>query len=287
MLLKWYDPTYKSYYGLRAKVKTVTILFADEIGEQLGAEQWLIEFDTRGRVSKKTVLGNNSQLESIYYYKQDKTIKIVSKVNGKLWRSTEYDYNQNSELSNIRYIDNQSQQTFEQIVAKHAIQSGWFRIYKFVDSMEVPQYHFFNFNNELVWSSKLIVDNDANNYLLDSADRVSSATVENPFQTTMRPVGGYVYEHNDGGRLSSIISFNSNDNGKYYNTDYIYDNMGLLLSEKKEVVGKSVFNNAVNAIVTYRYDEIDNSGNWLKRKAFIKQGNKDRTIVQRRKITYY
>jgi len=153
--------------------------------------------------------------------------------------------------------------------------------------VEKPHYHFFNFNNELVWSSKLVVDNGANNYLLDAADSVSSGTVKNPFQANMRPVGGYVYEHNEGGRLTSITSFNSNNNGKYHTTNYIYDKMGLLLSEEKEVLGNSVFNNTVNAKVTYRYLEVDPSGNWLKRTAFIKQGNKDKTIMQRRKISYY
>ena len=153
--------------------------------------------------------------------------------------------------------------------------------------MDIPQYRYFNLDNELVWSSKLIVDNGANNYLLDPADRVSSATVENPFHSTMRPVGGYVYDHNKGGRLTSITSFNSNNNGKYHFTNFAYDNTGLLLSEKKEVVGKSLFNDSVNVMVSYRYDQVDKSGNWLKRTAFIKQENKDRTIVQRRKISYY
>ncbi len=287
MLLKWHDPTYQTYYGVRGKVKTVSILFNAHNSENIKAKEWLIEFDARGRLSKKTVLDNNPQLESFYFYNGDKTQNILSKVDGKEWRSTEYVYNQNEELVNIRYIDKESQQIFEQVIAKYELENGWFRVYQFVNGVDVPQYRYFTVNNELAWSSKLIVDNGANTYLLDIADRVSSATVENPFKPTMRPVGGYVYGYDKDGRLTRITSFNSNDNSVYHVTNYNYDAMGLLQSEKKEVVGSSLFNDSVNVNVNYRYDELDKAGNWLKRTAFIKHGNQDRTIVQRRKISYY
>jgi len=287
MLIKWYDPTYKSYYGVKGRVKAITIYIDDDIGEKYKAKEWLVEFDTRGRLFKKTVMNDNPLLESFYYYTDDKTRKIVSKIDGKEWRSTEYVYNQNHDLVNIRYIDNQSQQTFEQVVAKYTLKSGWFRIYQFINSMDVPQYRYFNLGHELIWSSKLVVDNGANIYLLDAADSVSSATVKDPFQLSMRPVGGYVYAHDNDGRLTSITSFNSNNNSEYHTTHYNYDNMGLLQSENKQVVGKSTFNDSVDVIVTYRYDELDNVGNWLKRTAFIKNGDKNDKIVQQRKISYY
>jgi len=286
MLIKWYDPTYKSYYGVTGKVKDITI-FVNDDKEKLKATEWLIEFDTRGRLSKKTVLHDNPLLESFYFYTGEKTHKIISKIDGKEWRTTEYVYNRNHELVNIRYIDNQSQQVFEQVVAKYGLKSGWFRVYQFVNSIDLPQYRFFNLDQELVWSSKLIVDNGANIYLLDAADSVSSATVKDPFQLTMRPVGGYVYTHDMRGRLNSVTSFNSNNNSQYHTTNYIYDKMGLLQTEKKHVVGKSTFNDSVDVNVSYRYDELDQAGNWLKRTAFIKYGNKDETIVQQRIISYY
>ncbi|WP_455221472.1 hypothetical protein [Kaarinaea lacus] len=290
-LLQWHDETYKSYYGLKGLVEHLDIYPVHTIGGDVATDGWRLWFNRQGRLTRKQRMAVESEpeFETVYEYQRDgQSLKrIVSNLNGKSWRSSDYVYKADV-LIRVDYADQTTNDRFRVKRSRQLVNNGWFEIQSPVEKIEMPRYSEFNTVGELVWSNKGDINNGlGEQYFIRTVDNVTSSSVVNQNTEDMTGRGGYRYRYRDNGLLMSVESYNAHNNRLFHVTEYKYDDLWLLVEENRQVKDSSVFNQVIQEHVSYDYREIDSHGNWLLRILNYSSRHQKQSYEERRKITYF
>ena len=176
----------------------------------------------------------------------------------------------------------------QRVLRKGEFETGWVDLSLPVETIDVMHANEFAADGALMWSSKGGFNNGHGlYYVIKTTDEVISASVTRLGNKDVVLAGGYQYEHDDNGRLITVISLSANDGGVYHVTYYNYGEFGLLLSEQKVVTGQSLFNSAADEEVEYEYTGLDHYGNWTSRTVTHFSKLKTERYVQQRVISYY
>jgi len=289
-LLNWHDVTHKSYFGLKGSVKTLIIkpVVLAENGGQVVSDGWKIHFNSVGRVERKIKLNDPVQFKTEYTYSENGILNLVASYDGKkLWRTSKFIYDE-GELVRIDFEDKKSRDQQSIKVDKQKVKDGWIEIQKSISTPGLPMYSQFLNDNSLVWNNRGDINNGLGElYYIRTVDGVTSSSVVNNGTVYMQGRGGYRYVYSKEGMLKAVESYNAHANRLFHRTSYQYDDLGLLISEKREVTDSSPFNEAVNESVKYQYLAIDKKGNWLKRKLTIKSKFQSQEYIESRELIYY
>ena len=287
-LLPWYDETQKAYYGVRGPVKSLILLApTEQKGQELAKQERQLVFSTEGRLEESRLSLNGTKIVSKYTYEARGLSNANTTYDGSLWRVLELHYELNK-LKKIVTKDLAQNAIVTILVARQDVNDGWFEILYPVENPDVPAYYRYRRDGALVWGSK----GDDNHgleklFLLSPIDSVTSSDVLNVDTQMMQEQGGYRYHYDEFNRLRKVESYNGHNFSLYHVTNYEYDDIGLLKSEDKKLVGTSLFNSAVDETVDYTYEVIDEYGNWLSRVATYRSKNTTKFVRQKRKIEYY
>ena len=289
-LLLWYDVTHKSYYGLKGAVKRLVVEPAKMVGDsgQEVSDEWEYLFSQSGRLTSKFGLGDGADFKTLYSYTgQGQLSSVASYKDNMLWRTSEFIYN-NGQLVKVQLSDKQTNEQNMTKVSRQTVTDGWFEIQKPVTTPGLPAYSQFLKDDSLVWSNRGDINNGLGElYYLRTVDGVTSSSVANNGTVNMQGRGGYRYLYRKDGLLQSVESYNAHANRLFHKTTYEYNDLTLLMSEKREVRDTSPFNQATDETVAYEYQQIDDHGNWLKRKLTVKSGFQTQIFSESRKIEYY
>lgn len=289
-LLNWHDVTHKSYYGLKAAVKSLVVAPAVLAGEsgQAVSDGWELEFNKAGRLTAKRNLNEGQNLRTAYSYSEQGQLKFVASYkDDKLWRTSNFFYN-NKQLVKIQFADKTSKEQFEAKVDRQEIPGGWFEIQQAISTPGLPAYSKFLNDNSLVWSNKGDINNGLGElYYIRTVDGVTSSDVSNTGTAKMKERGGYRYVYQKDGLLKAVESYNAHKNRLFHKTSYQYNDLALLVSENRKVLDSSPFNQAVDESVNYKYLQVDKKGNWVKRKLTVTTEFQHQTYLESRKIKYY
>ena len=296
-LLRWYDETRKVYYDVKGPVKQIIQLpmqrRTDGEIQRLGDVVWEYWFNQSGRLMSKMSRSEKEPLVIRYSYdNSDRIRQIESLINGSLWRDTQFLY---SRVEGEFQENRQDKKSGSRDQVRHRrVKKGnnWLHLSMPVAAVDIMTGKEFTWENELKWSNKGGINNGlGQRYSIKTRDVITSSDITSE-NGQVNVSGGYRYEHNGNGRLESVTSLSANDRGVYHTTRYKYDGNGLLLSENKRVIGKSLFNDAVDEAIEYDYFSVDQYGNWLERTFTHTIGvdsERERTVTysQQRKILYY
>jgi len=290
-LSRWYDETYKSYYELKGQVEYVVINPVRASSGEVTNDGWELWFNKQGRLVRKQRIASKSEpeLETNYtYHKENQTLlRIVSHLDKKLWRSSDYIY-EGGELVRVEYRDNTNNERFRVNRSRQNTMNGWFDIQTPVEKIEIPRYSEFKKGGELVWSNKGDINNGLGEmFFIRTVDGVTSSSVDNQNTDKMTGRGGYRYHYYDNGLLKSVESYNAHNNRLFHVTNYKYDDLWLLVEENRQVKDSSVFNQVIPEKVNYDYQSIDSYGNWLQRTLRYDAKYQQQTYDEKRDITYF
>lgn len=289
-LLQWYDVTHKSYYGLKGAVKRLVVRPATlkSDSDQEVSDEWEYLFSENGRLNSKFGLGDGIDFKTLYSYSgQGLLSNVASYKDNKLWRSSEF-IHQDGLLIKIQFSDKITNEQNTAKVSRQIVADGWFEIQKPVMTPGLPAYTQYLTDGTLVWSNRGDINNGLGElYYLRTVDSVTSSSVADRDTASMQGRGGYRYVYREDGLLQAVESYNAHANRLFHRTTYEYNDLALLLSEKREVKDTSPFNQATNEYVIYKYQQIDDRGNWLKRKLTVKSGFQTQIFIEARKIEYY
>jgi len=279
---RWYDNTYLEYFDAYGAVRMIAT-----------GEQKLL-FNEHGRLVSQATMDNLGDFEVRYTYHDDGRLNQINSFNsGGRYRLSEYIYDDNNALQEIRYEDFGSGQKFRSKHKTQPLASGWFSVDVPVEQIDLPLYKQFDEQQQLVWSSKSGFNHGpGRHFSLAVNDSVISAQILNAYTVQMHGIGGYGYEYDDQGRLWQIHSFNDNNHQVYHTTTYSYNEQGLLRAEEKVIVGESLFNDALTdqekiQSVSYQYHNTDQYGNWTRRTVIADNGREKTSYKQIRQIEYF
>lgn len=129
----WYDNTYLEYFDAYGPVRAIT-----------SSEQKLL-FSKNGRLLSQVKLDNAGDFEVRYTYLDDGRLdRITSYNNGGQYRLSEYGYDENNKLQEIRYLDYGSGQQFRSEHKTQPLASGWFTVDVPVEQIDLPLYKQFD-----------------------------------------------------------------------------------------------------------------------------------------------
>lgn len=295
-LLQWHDATHKAYYGLKGPVNMLVVepveleqSTTDEPLPQEAMFTWQLQFNQQGRLLRRSRVGGEALFETVYEYRADgKSLqRVVSYYDGKPWRSSEYMYKDDM-LTQVAFRDHSRNDRFAINIFRQPTAQGWFEIQVPLEKIDLPVYNQFHDDGMLVWSSKGGVNNGLGDlYTIATVDNVVSSSVLNRDTAQMAGQGGYRYRYDDAGLLVAVESYSAHGNALFHTTAYEYNDLQLLVSERTKVTGESVFNEAADAAVDYRYRSIDQHGNWLQRTLTYQSGVHRLTVTETRSIRYF
>ena len=288
---QWHDETHKSYYGLKGPVARLDIHPVRASSGEVASDGWSFWFNQQGRLTRKqrTAVESQPAFETVYEYNpQDQSLKrIVSRLDEKSWRSTDYIY-EVGQLVRVDYADHTNNDRFRVKRNRVSTKNGWFDVQIPVEKIDMPRYSEFNHLGELVWSNKGDMNNGlGEGYFIRTVDAVTSSSVENQNTQKMTGRGGYRYHYYDNGLLRSVESYNAHNNRLFHITNYRYDELWLLVEENRQVKDSSVFNQVIPEQVNYTYHEIDSHGNWLRRTLNYSTRHQNQSYEERRMISYF
>ncbi|WP_455212359.1 hypothetical protein [Kaarinaea lacus] len=280
---RWYDNSYLEYFDAYGPVRTI-----------INSEQKLV-FRADGRLESQLSQNSGGDFEIRYNYHDDGRLdRITSYHNGAPYRLSEYQYDDNKDLQQVRYLDYDSGQQFHSKHKTQPLKSGWFAVDLPVEQVELPLYKQFDGQGRLVWSSKSEFNHGVGRHFnLSVGDSVISSRVINAYTLQMHGIGGYGYEYDSQGRLWKVTSYNDDNHDVYHTTRYFYNEQGLIKAEAKLLLGKSLFNDSLNPeqaqsqTVNYHYQSTDQYGNWTYRTVTVTNGGKQNRFEQMRRIEYY
>lgn len=314
ILLKWYDNTYKTFYDVRGPVRELKlkpIMMLAPISGGTDAEiETVLQFDQQGRLQVSDEhLGAQLTKTRYFYFPDGRPDKIEQFENDALHRVLNYDYKNNSlentvihdmaanKVTHIRHkqIPRRTSRLSENDSAEQNADnpgnddaSGWYDLSLPVEEIDVIHANEFDADGTLLWSSTGGFNNGLGYYyLIKTNDEVISSSVKWRGDFAVLTSGGYHFEHDDDGRLTTVVSLGADGGGVYHTTYYRYGEFGLLQSEQKQVSGKSLFNRAADEEVEYTYHELDRYGNWLSRSVVYTTKEKTTRFHQHREIAYY
>ena len=290
-LMNWHDETYKSYYGLKGPVEQLVINPVFTSTGERASDGWKLWFNEQGRLMRKQRLSVESEpeFETIYKYNKENhtLIRIVSHIDKKLWRSSDYVYKADK-LVRVEYRDNTNNLQFRVKRNRQDTNSGWFEVQMPVEQIEMPRYSEFGQAGELVWSNKGDINNGLSEmYFVRTVDGITSSSVVNENTERMTGRGGYRYHYFESGLLKSVESYNAHKNRLFHVTSYKYDDLWLLVGEERQVKDGSVFNQVIPEKVDYDYIFVDSHGNWLERKLNYSTKHQRQSYDEKRSITYF
>jgi phage antirepressor YoqD-like protein len=290
-LLQWHDETYKSYYGLKGPVEQLVMHPVHAGAGEIASDGWNLWFNQQGRLTRKQRLAAESEpeFETVFEYNEDdQTLaRIVSRLDKKPWRSSEYIY-EAGQLIRVDYWDHTNNDTFRVKRGRLTTVNGRFDSQLPVEKIEMPGYQGFGRQGELTWSNKGDINNGLGEmYFIRTVDGVTSSSVVNPDTQEMAGRGGYRYHYYDNGLLKAVESYNAHNNRLFHVTLYQYDDLWLLLEENREVRDSSVFNQVVPEKVEYDYRVIDSHGNWLHRTLRYSSKFQQQLYDEKRSISYF
>lgn len=291
VLMRWYDETYKSYYGLKGPVERLDIHVVRTRTGEPASDSWRLWFNPQGRLLRKQRLVDESQPEFATFYEYGQPNhslrRITSSLDKKPWRTSEFVY-AGDQLVRVEYADHTSAERFRVKRDRTTTAAGWFDIETPVEKIDMPRYSEFNREGELVWSSKGDINNGLGEvYFIRTVDAVTSSSVVNQNTSKMAGRGGYRYHYYDNGLLKSVESYNAHNQRLFHVTDYRYDDLWLLVGENKQVKDSSVFNQVIQEQVNYDYLVIDAHGNWLQRTLRYSAGHQKEEYKEQRTIVYF
>lgn len=297
VLLKWYDESFKTYYDVRGPVRQISLkpimILApvSQAGTEIESE-FLLQFDRQGKLLLNEERRGNQKILTRYSYHTDgRSDKIEMIKDDALMRVVNFHYSDNMLDNTVIHdkVTNHVTHIRQQRVARHGEHgSGWIDISMPVETIDVIHGNEFMADGALIWSSKGGLNNGIGYYyLIKTSDEVISSSIKWRGDKDVIVSGGYQYEHDDDGRLTTVISLGANDGGVYHTTYYRYGEFGLLQSEHKQVSGKSLFNRAADEEVEYIYHELDRYGNWLARTIVHTTRFRQNRYHQHRQIEYY
>ena len=280
---RWYDHTYLEYFDAYGPVRTI-----------VNSEQKLV-FNRDGRLIRQLTQSSGGNLEIRYDYHDDGRLdRITSYHNGARYRLSEYHYDEDKKLQQVRYLDYRSEQQFHSRHKTQPVKSGWFAVDIPVEQVDLPLYKQFDDQGQLVWSSASDFNHGVGRHFnLSVGDSVISSRVINAYTMQMQGIGGYGYEYDGEGRLWKVTSYNDNNNEVYHTTRYFYNEQGLLKAEAKLLVGKSLFNDSLNPdqaqtqTVNYDYHSTDQYGNWSYRTVVVTSDSRRNEFEHKRQIEYF
>lgn len=279
----WYDSSYLEYFDAYGPVRTI-----------VNSDQKLA-FSRDGRLVSQLSQSSGGDFEIRYSYFDDGRLdRITSYRNGAQYRLSEYHYDDNKDLQQVRYLDYISEQQFNSEHKTQHLKSGWFAVDLPVEQVDLPLYKQFDDQGQLVWSSSSDFNNGVGRHFnLSVGDAVISSRVINAYTIQMHGIGGYGYEYDGQGRLWKVTSYNDNNHDVYHTTRYFYNEQGLLKAEAKLLLGKSLFNDSLNPdqaqtqTVNYDYHGTDQYGNWTYRTVIVTNDGKQNRFEQKRQIEYF
>lgn len=297
VLQKWYDNTYKTYYDVRGPVKEIRIKPMTQLapvvqaGEAAEMER-VLQFNSESRLQFSDERQGNQVIQTRYFYLADGRMdKVEMRVDDDLQQLVNYQYVNNA-LANTTIHDKTNNSVLhvrhQRVLRKHEHDIGWIDLSLPVEAIDVINANEFSGDGTLLWSSRGGFNNGLGlYYVIKTTDDIISSSVKWRGETDVITSGGYQYEHDDDGRLVTVISLGANNGGVYHASYYRYGEFGLLLSEQKQVSGKSLFNRAADEEVEYQYHELDRYGNWLSRSITRTTKYKTLRYHQHREINYY
>jgi hypothetical protein len=282
-LSRWYDNSYLEYFDAYGPVRTI-----------ISREQKLV-FSQNGRLMSLLTQNSDGDFEIRYTYHDDGRLdRITSFRNGGEYRLSEYHYDDDNELQQVRYLDYGSGQQFHSNHKTQPLKTGWFAIDIPVEQIDLPLYKQFNEQGQLIWSSNSDFNNGVGRHFnLSVGDSIFSSHVINEYTLQMQGIGGYGYDYDNQGRLWKVTSFNDNNHNVYHTTTYSYNDQGLIEAETRRMLGKSLFNDSLNPeqpqtqTVNYRYQGTDDFGNWTYRTVIVNSSAKQSRFDEQRRIEYF
>jgi hypothetical protein len=143
LLSHWYDSTYLEYYDAYGPVRSIA------------NPRQKLEFNQNGRLLRQLSQDGDGDFEVRYAYHDDGRLdRITSYRNGGEYRLSEYLYDENNELRQVRFLDYGSGQQFHSKHKTQRLKSGWFAVDIPVEQIDLPLYKQFDDGGQLVWSSK-------------------------------------------------------------------------------------------------------------------------------------
>jgi hypothetical protein len=289
---RWYDELHREYYDVHGPVSKLTLQPIDlHAGETSGdASGWELYFDEQGRIKRKVRTLVSPEFEVRYVYRENGTIqRIESRKDQRLYRTTVWHYDMDGKLAKQQFIDHESGEQFHVNIAhQEAAQGGSYVIYRPVENVDMVEYRQYGKQQRLLWSNRGVRVNGAGKaFYIQTRDDVTSGEARRVNTQQMTGVGGYRYQYDEHGRLKKVVSFNSNGNDVYHYTRYSYNQQGLLMQEKKSVVGESLFNTAKEERARYEYIVTDTHGNWTHRSVTVSSDEGSFSYQERRTIQYH